>query len=162
MCYVKHLETPMNESGPNVLNQSDASEGGASVRRSGFRKKSSPASIDSWWHSIPEAQQVVSSVRTLVTECQSRLAPFGYPETAAWDVVLTASLKPLCSSSSANTWNCRGLLLKRTADFSMVRVSTSREPQATTARCMGSTRATSWTDPGLSAVCLHIQSNKNL
>lgn len=47
---------------------------------------------------------------------------------------LTASLKLCCRSSSAKMWKLSGLLLRRTADFNMVRVSSSRGPQATTAR----------------------------
>lgn len=38
--------------------------------------------------------------------------------------------------SSAKMWKQSLLLLKRTADFSMIRVSSSRSPHATTARCM--------------------------
>lgn len=51
-------------------------------------------------------------------------------------------LKLSCSWSSAKIWNQRGLMLKMTADFSMVTVSSSLSPQATTARCILSTGCT--------------------
>lgn len=53
---------------------------------------------------------------------------------------LTACLKPECRSSSAKIWKCKSLRLKRTADFSMVSVSSSLDPQATTASPTGSER----------------------
>lgn len=60
-----------------------------------------------------------------------------------WSMELTAFLKPEWSSSSAKMWKCKDLRLKRTADFSIVIVSSSLGPHATTANLTGSALVTS-------------------
>lgn len=53
-------------------------------------------------------------------------------------VIFTFSVNCGAKGSSANMWNLILLRLNRRADLTMVRVSSRRFPQATTARCMTS------------------------